>query len=211
MNIVASSWKIAGGRFVYVHQVAGAVQFSGLSAPEQVDVLPAAGNIPAGQARIDLVVWDVNNTELVVVQGAPAVAPSSPSTSPEQVAVASYRVTAGDGMVLAARLSKTYAVTGLVQAGTDTGWVTVTSLPALAGAPRAAYRLVDEMVEITGRCRKGGGTYAIFQLPEGMRPTGELRFAAEGGADLQISANGWVASTNMNQSDVTFNIRFRVA
>lgn len=96
---VGSSWNVEVGIFTYVHQVAGSAQLSGLSAAEQVAITPAAGNIPAGQARIDLIGWNPTTAKLVVVEGAPATSPVAPSDA-SLAPLARVRVNAGDGVVI---------------------------------------------------------------------------------------------------------------
>lgn len=105
---VAASWKAEVGRFVHVHHNAGAIQLSGLSGSEQVDIDTAAG-IPAGQSRIDRVCWDPVGSELVVVQGTAAVSPVAPSVG-AMAPVARVQVKSGDGMVLAGQVSADFVV-----------------------------------------------------------------------------------------------------
>lgn len=108
---VAASWKVQVGQFWYVSHINGAVQLSGLSAAEQVDITPAT-DIPAGQARIDRVVWNPVSETLVVVEGAAAVSPVAPPVG-VNAAVCTVRVNAGDGMVVTARVSPDFATTSL--------------------------------------------------------------------------------------------------
>lgn len=148
---VAASWKVEVGRCVYVHQVAGAVQFSGVSSPEQVDIAPSTG-IPAGQARIDLVVWNPNTASLLVVQGTPAVSPVVPSSG--SVPVARVLVASGDGMVVAGQVSPVFVTTSVVGAdpvaqsyspvvsGYESGWA-----PDL----EASFIQVGKLVEVEVR------------------------------------------------------------
>lgn len=112
---VASSWKVQVGLFTYVHQVNGAVQFSGLSASEQVDIVPAAGDVPAGQARIDLICWDYDTPQLVVVKGTPAANPVEPPAA-GLAFIQSVRVASGDGSVVQGQMTPRYSLTGLAGA-----------------------------------------------------------------------------------------------
>lgn len=146
---VAASWKVQVGEFVYVHQVARAVSFSGLSAAEQVDIVPATG-IPAGQARIDVVCWDQVAAALTVVPGAPSTSPVVPSSgglSP----VARVRVNSGDGQVVAGQVSRVFAKTQLVDSVPEvTPYVPVVAGYTSGFAPvvRAQYTRMGDVVEV---------------------------------------------------------------
>lgn len=137
VSAVASSWKAEVARFVYVHQVSGAVQLSGVSSPEQLDITPAAGNIPGGQARIDLIVWDPATAALAVVEGTPGTSPVPPS-APGVALVAQVRVNAGDGMVIGGQITPIFQLTRLVGASAPvTGVVSSRSIPAGGATPVA--------------------------------------------------------------------------
>lgn len=111
VTTVGSSWKVEVSPFMFVQRVAEAVRFSGVSTPEQVDIGTAA-TIPAGQSRIDLIVWDADAAALVVIPGVPAVTPAVPSDG-GMAAVATVRVKAGDGMVIAGQIATVFTRTGL--------------------------------------------------------------------------------------------------
>lgn len=113
IEAVDSSWQVAVSPFLYVERVGTGVRWSGESAVEHVDITPAAGNIPAGEARIDLVCWDTTEPELVVVDGTPAVSPVPPSDG-GLVPFAQVRVNAGDGQTIQGQVSKVAGLTGLV-------------------------------------------------------------------------------------------------
>lgn len=112
VTAVPSAWKAEVSLFSYAAVDNGAVQISGLNGAEQVDITPAAGSVPAGQARIDLICWDAVDTELVVVEGTPAVTPVNPSIG-SLVLIASVRVNAADGMVLGGQVLVEAAVVPL--------------------------------------------------------------------------------------------------
>lgn len=118
VTAVAASWRVQVDRFVYVHQIAGAVQFSGLSAAEQVDIVPAVGDVPAGQARIDLVCWNPVSAALVVLKGTPAVSPVAPAAG-ALAPVERVRVNAGDGMVVQAQLAAAFEHAALAQSASS--------------------------------------------------------------------------------------------
>lgn len=206
VDAVAASWKVEVGPFWRVGSTLGSITFSGLSAAEQVDIEPAT-DIPAGQGRIDRICWDPVAEALVVVPGVVSASPVAPTVATGE-RVAQVRVNAGDGMVVAARVTPEFLKTGLIGQVDDVPW-TNTPLAAVSGAPRSRYRMVDDVVEIIGRGRKSAGGYSMFQLPSAMRfSSGALRFAAEGGREIEITANGWVACTDRNAADITFNIKF---
>lgn len=112
VTAVPSSWNVLVGIFTYIHQEAGAVQLSGLSAAEQVSIESSA-TIPPGEARIDLIAWDVEVPELVVVPGTPSASPAAPSAG-GYAPVASVRVNAGDGAVITGQITNMFDVTDLV-------------------------------------------------------------------------------------------------
>lgn len=146
---VAAAWKVEVGPFPYVHQVANAIQVSGLSAAEQVDIAPATG-IPAGQARIDVVCWDQVAAALTVVQGVPGTSPVVPANGSLAV-VARVRVNSGDGMVIAGQVTPAFAKTQLVDSAPDvTSYVPVVGGYAAAFPPavRAQYTRTGDVVEV---------------------------------------------------------------
>lgn len=144
---VAASWKVEVGRFVYVHHVNGAVQFSGLSEAEQVDITPAT-EIPAGQARIDRIVWNPTTAALDVLEGTAAASPVAPALG-SNAAVARIRVDSGDGMTVAAKVAAEFEATDLA------GGFPAAYTPAISGysagfAPemRAQYVRRGDTVEV---------------------------------------------------------------
>lgn len=110
VTAVGSSWRCRVDRFVYVHQVDGAIQLSGISTPEEVEITPAVENIPAGQTRIDRIAWDPDAAELVVIEGTPAASPATPGLS-GFAPVGTVRVNAGDGQTVGSQVTKNGAVT----------------------------------------------------------------------------------------------------
>lgn len=117
VSVVAATWKVQVGKFVYVHQVNGAVQFSGLSAAEQVTLDTAAG-IPAGQSRIDRVCWDPVTAMLEVVKGVPAVSPVAPSIG-TRAPVGRQVVVSGDGALVPAKFTPEFVRTTLAVPATS--------------------------------------------------------------------------------------------
>ena len=109
VSAVASSWLVEVGRFVHVHHDDGAVQFTGLSDSEQVEVTSAA-DIPAGQARIDRIGWDASASELVVLEGVVSASPVAPGLG-ALYPVAQVRVDSGDGMLSVVKVSPEFVRT----------------------------------------------------------------------------------------------------
>lgn len=107
-----ASWKVLVGRFVFASQSSGALLLSGLELPAEVDIVPAAGDVPAGQARIDRIVWDPAAKLLRVVKGMPAANPIAPALGGFGK-VAQVRVNAGDGVVIAGQVTPEFDVVGL--------------------------------------------------------------------------------------------------
>ncbi len=136
VDAVAASWKVEVGRFVYVSHTNGAIQFSGLSEAEQVDITPAT-SIPSGQSRIDRVVWNPVAAQLVYVEGTAAVSPTAPSVG-VNAPVARILVQSGDGMVVAARVTADFVETslGLVRRSAATSSV-VHTLPSASSAGKS--------------------------------------------------------------------------
>lgn len=127
---VPASWKVQVGVFSHVRAVSGAIRVGGLSAAEQVDITPATG-IPAGQARIDLIVWDPDDVLLAVIDGTPAATPTVPADG-GLIPVATVRVNAGDGLVIQGQVSAVYEVTSLAtgQSGISRGVVSARAVNA---------------------------------------------------------------------------------
>lgn len=121
---VPASWKVELDEFVYAHQVAGALQLSGISSEAQVDITPAVGDIPAGQARIDVLCWSPTAAELTVVEGVPATSPQVPATG-ALAPVLRVRVNAGDSMVINGQITPVFAKSLLAAASAplqQSGW-----------------------------------------------------------------------------------------
>ncbi len=112
VEAVAASWKVQVGRFVCVSHTNGAVQFSGLSEAEQVNITPATA-IPAGQARIDRVAWDTATSQLEYVEGTAAASPTAPPLG-GLAPLLRVRVDSGDGMTITGKIVVEYEVTDLV-------------------------------------------------------------------------------------------------
>lgn len=115
VEAVAASWKVQVSPFTHVHHVSGSIRFTGQSAATQVDITPATG-IPAGQARIDLIVWDLDEQELFVIDGTPGTSPTPPAYG-GMVPVAEVRVNSGDGIVIASQVKPVYESTSLAGSG----------------------------------------------------------------------------------------------
>ena len=148
VTAAGASWKVQVGEFVYVHEVGGAVQLSGVSNAEQVNIVPADGDVPAGQARIDRVVWNPAAAELLVLKGTPATSPAAPSAG-AFASVGTVRVNAGDGQVVAARVARDFSTTGLVGSALTQYSPTVTGYSAgFAPVMRAQYQRVGDVVGV---------------------------------------------------------------
>lgn len=158
MTVVTGAWKVEVSRFVYVRNVAGAARFSGLSAAEQVDVANAAG-IPAGQSRIDLIVWDAVNAALSVVAGSPASSPPVPSTA--FVPVARVLVKSGDAQVIPAQITPVFVKAALAS---NSGGHAVSPLNS-GSAPIDPERLVMKSGRHTGTTNSGGVLNVPFPAP----------------------------------------------
>ncbi|GAB2567533.1 hypothetical protein [Leucobacter ruminantium] len=193
---VPASWKVEVGPFIYAHQVAGALQLSGVSAAEQLDILPATGNIPAGQARLDLVCWDPIAAELSVVRGTPAASPVEPPVG-TLAKVLKVRVNAGDGMVLPDRVTKEYQFADRVQGKITTVAAGVT-VSAQTRIERDPSGMVDVYVELISPAAMGTNLW-IATMPLGFRPAATTEFvggASQGGAAGpvfgEVRANGGI-------------------
>lgn len=121
VSAVPSAWKVEVAPFAHVHDVSRSVRFTGQSTSSQVDIVSAAG-IPGGQARIDLIVWDPDEQDLVVIQGTASASPAVPADG-GLVPVATVRVNAGDGAVIQGQITPVYEVTGLAGGKTPVGGV----------------------------------------------------------------------------------------
>ena len=111
IRAVASSWRVKVDPFLYAHRSGAVISFSGVSAAEEVDIATSA-NIPSGQGRIDLICWDRDDAELAVIEGAPSASPEAPPAG-GLIPLARVRVNAGDGMVIANRVTSIYESTWL--------------------------------------------------------------------------------------------------
>lgn len=127
ITAVGGTWKVQVSRFVYVRNVAGRAVFAPLSAAEQIDI-PNAASIPAGQARIDRLVFDAT-TGIVRVPGVVSASPVAPADG-GMVRVATVRVQAGDSQVVAARVIPDFARTRLVGGARVSGVVAPRSVVA---------------------------------------------------------------------------------
>lgn len=198
---VAASWKVQVGIFTYVHQVSGAVQFSGLSDDEQVDITPATG-IPSGQARIDLVCWNQDDAELVVIDGVPATSPVVPSDG-GLAPVFTVRVNSGDGMVIQGQVAPAYATTDLVgSAGVEgvftpgTGWTPVEGEEnSLERIGRVCYLNVSLQIAASGAFT------SILTVPEGFRPAKDVfvGYAQVSGGPGKAHGQLWLRPTGVLQ------------
>lgn len=181
---VPSSWKARVGRFVHVSHVSGAVRFSGVKADTDVDIAPATG-IPAGQARIDRIAWDVSAEALTVLTGTAATSPVAPALGSLKP-VARVRVDAGDGMVVDSKVTPEFSVTQVVSSA-DTGWIS-------AGVGTAKYRRIGAEVRFSGGVTPGSNNQTLFTLPVGFRPAETFSFGAYRATmvPMRIEASGAV-------------------
>lgn len=115
LTAVASSWQVRVSPFGYVRKVGNGVAFSGQATDGLVTIAPAT-SIPAGQSRIDRIVWDTAAAALAVVTGTPAGSPVAPSDG-GMVRVGRVLVVAGDSAVVQAKITPDFAVTGLAGGG----------------------------------------------------------------------------------------------
>lgn len=131
VTAVPSSWNVQVAPFMHVIKVgSGGVALSGLSAAEQITLDSAAG-IPGGQARIDVICWDTDDSELVVVKGTPAAVPVVPSMVGLET-IADVRIQAGDSRVMDERIELAFWETRLAstQFAGVTGEVAARPVPA---------------------------------------------------------------------------------
>lgn len=111
VTAVAASWRVQVSPFSFVQRMAQAIRISGVSTAEQVDIAPATA-IPAGQARIDLIVWNPDGPALVVIPGTVSASPVPPSNGGFEP-VATVRVNSGDGTVVQGQIAPVFARTSL--------------------------------------------------------------------------------------------------
>lgn len=211
-----ASWKVQVSPFTYVHQVSGAVQFSGLSAAEQVDILPAAGSVPTGQARVDVVCWDPAAAELLVVEGAPAVSPTTPTTG-LLARIATVRVNAGDGMVVAGQVAPVFQFADRVTGALPTA-VPGYSIGASTSLERDSSGMVDAYVEINSGAGQLPSGVKIADMPEGFWPVADVEFVGgqsvgghAGALFVQVRANGGIYVWNPTYGNrrASFHVRYR--
>lgn len=183
ITAVGGAWKVEVSRFVYVRDVAGSARFSPLSAAEQHDIASAVG-IPAGQSRIDLIVWDAVAGALSVVAGTPGTSPAAPGSA--LVKVAEVRVASGDAQVVAGQIRPVFAVAEIVGAA-DTGWIA-------AGVGTAKYRRIGSVVRFSGGATPTANNQTLFTLPKGFRPAETFAFGAyrQQMVPMRIEASGAV-------------------
>lgn len=128
---VPSAWQVEISPLTFVELVnTTGVRLSGESAASLVDITPAAGSVPAGQSRIDLICWDTEAAAFSVVEGFPAVTPAVPSSGGSEP-LFQVVVAAGDGQVIQGQITPVYAVTALAgDSRVDKGYVSPRSIPA---------------------------------------------------------------------------------
>lgn len=218
VSAVGASWQVQVNQFVYVHQVLGAIQLSGLSAPEQVDILPAAGDISVGQARIDVICWNPVDAELSVVQGTPAISPVVPSVAP-LVAIARVRVNAADGIVISGQISTVYQLADRVT-GSLTSVTSGYSVGVATRIERDSSGMVDAYVEVTAGSGQLTSALTVAFMPEGFRPKADVEFAAgqstggnAGAVFTQILPSGAIRAWNptLGNKKLSFHVRYRAA
>lgn len=111
VSVVPSTWNLLVGPLAHVSENDGGVAFSGISSDEMVTVDSATG-IPAGQSRRDVVCWDVDAAELIVVKGTPGLVPEVPDTD-DLAPIADVLVKAGDSMLIGAQVELGFYQTAL--------------------------------------------------------------------------------------------------
>lgn len=195
VSAVPASWKVEVPAFVYVHQVAGAIQLSGLSSAEQVDIAPSTG-IPAGQSRIDAVCWDPLAAALAVVKGTPAVTPLVPSIG-SRGRVGEVRVTAGDGMVIGEQVEPVFQFADRLPGS-------VSKAPGYSvGSGTSVEKDASGMVDATIELQRATGELAtdvwMGTLEDGFRPSMTIETSgaisvggSAGPVFVQIRPNGGV-------------------
>lgn len=199
---VAGTWKVEVGVFAYVNQVDRSVQISGLSSAEQHDITPAAGNIPAGQARIDLVAWDPVDAEIAVIPGTPAASPSVPS-APGFAPLATVRVNSGDGVVIGSQISIVAQTTDLVgSSGVDgeftpgTGW-------AVEAGEESSLERIGRVVYLNTllRISAPGAFTSILTVPPAFRPAKDVfvGYAQVSGGAGRAHGQLWLRTTGVLQ------------
>lgn len=213
---VPAAWKVSVAPFVYVDQVSGAIQLSGMSAEEELDIVPASGDVPSGQARIDAIGWDPVDAELVVVKGTPATSPAIPSLG-GLASVGRVRVNAGDGMVIAARVTQNFQFADRVL-GTISSFASGYSVTGNTRLERDAQNMVDAYVEITKGSGSIGSNELMVTFPTGFRPAANVEFSgvvSQGGnaapVFVRIAASGGVSVFNPagGNTRCSFHVRFR--
>ena len=199
---VVGAFKVQVGVFSYVHQVAGSVQLSGLSAAEQVDILPAAGNISVGQSRIDLIGWNPVAAELVVVTGEPAASPVAPSDS-SLAPIARVRVNSGDGAVIPAQITRIYSVTDLVgSAGVDGTFTLSPGWSVLSGEESSLERIGRVAYLNTALVIAAAGAFtSILTVPAEFRPPKDVfvGYAQVSGGAGRSHGQLWLRTTGVLQ------------
>lgn len=128
VSAVAGAWKVQVGRFVYVRNVSGSARLNGLSAAEQVNI-DSSASIPAGQSRIDVVIWDAVAESLSVAKGTPAATPVAPSTS-GYVPIAQVQVNSGDAQVVSGQITTVFTRSRLAGGAVAVGTVSKRSVVA---------------------------------------------------------------------------------
>lgn len=212
---VAAAWKVQVGRGVYVDHAAGAVSLSGVSDVEQLDIEPAT-NIPAGQSRIDRVVFDPASGVLSVVQGVDAVSPVAPSIG-ALVPVSRVLVQSGDGMVVGSRVSPDFVIVGPDR-------FSVYAAPGYAVAASTTCEVEDGVARLRGRITASDGTILsntwLATVQDGARPaevTPRPAVVSMGGnaaaAFMEVRANGgiYVWGPAPGNRNLDFDITYRVA
>lgn len=217
VTAVPASWKLEVSAFVYAHTVGRATQWSGESSAVQVDVTPATG-IPAGQSRIDALVWDPVVAELSVLAGVPAVSPSPPAVGARAL-VAEYRVNAGDGIVIQEQVTPKFQFADRVL-GKITTMNTGHAVTAATRLEIDSSGMADVYVEVTtspGVIVSGG--WAVT-LPGGFAPESVQEVAAvasqgssvAGACFVQIGTNRGITFWGVpsGAKKASFHHRYRV-
>lgn len=179
---VPAAWKVRVGRFVHVSHVSGAVRFSGVKADTDADIAPAAG-IPAGQARIDRIGWDVAAEALTVLTGTAASSPDAPALGALKP-VARVRVDAGDGMVVASKVTPEFTQTGLAGAAGGTYTPVVSGyVPGFAPAMRAQFTRSGDVydVEVQAETDREANKFDGVLFVTTPVPIGANQIAVDGG------------------------------
>lgn len=199
---VPGTWRVRVSEFTYVHEVARAIQLSGLSSAEEVEITPATGSVPVGQARIDLIGWDPVEAELVLIEGTPAADPVAPEDA-SVAEVVTVRVNSGDGAVIAGRIEKVFETTDLVgSAGVAGAYTPGTGWTAVAGEEDSLERIGRvAYLNVSLRIAAAGAFTSILTVPPAFRPAKDVfvGYAQVSGGANRAHGQLWLRTTGVLQ------------